>query len=399
MWNNPQVIQFQVDSREVKPGDLFCALEGERTDGHHYVQEALQKGASFCLVKKRYQTPFEDRRVIYVDDPLTTLQEWAKNRLTSEKTTVIGITGSLGKTTTKEFLKTLLEKRFSLWASPKNYNSQIGLPLSVLNAPQGKTHMILEMGMTKKGHIQKLVEIAPPKVALINNISYVHIENFSNLEGIWEAKQEIFSHPNTKVRLIHHSLRKYCQDPSVLTFGEEPLSCKLPFTEKPFIWNFMAARAVAKTLGLDEEEIAKRAACLKAPSKRFEKCEVGGVLWINDAYNASIDSIRFALESLPKVSGKKWAVLGPMVELGTYSQKLHEEVGRLAAKYADATYSFGEEGRWIVASCRKAGGFARHFPSKRTLFLQSMRSAKRGDVVLVKASRKYALDEIFSFFS
>lgn len=388
-----------VDSRELEPGGVFVALKGEKTDGHFFVEEALKKGSSYVIVKEGFAKYRSDRRVIQVQDPFQTLKNWAKKTLQKIQPFVVGITGSMGKTTTKNFLKTLLEKKYKVYASPKNYNSQIGLPLTILQAEKPYDVGIFEMGMTKKGHIEKLVKIAPPDLALINNVSYVHIENFVNLEGIWEAKSEIFSSKKTKIKLIHESLLCYTKDPSVETFSTKKVPYPLPFHEEHFVWDFMAARAIALKMGLSDEEIFERLPFLKRPSMRFEKIEKMGALWINDAYNSSIVSAEYALKSLPSLGGRKLAFLGPMVELGDFSKKLHEELGEKAVDHVDILFSFGEEGKWLVDRFVKSGKKGRHFSTKEAFYEAAMNEVKKNDVVLVKASRFYALEKLFPFLS
>ncbi len=416
----PQGSKVEIDSRKVAPGDVFVALPGEKTDGHHFVGEALSRGASFAIVSKKEKELLSSmsfsmrKKCLEVSDPLEALQGWAKSVHAKRDVQVVAITGSLGKSTTKEFTKTLLEGSFSVYATPGNYNSQIGLPLTILNAPKQFSVGVFEMGMTQKGHIENLVSIAPPDIALITTIAPVHIEFFPDLlPGIWRAKKEIFSHPNTKVSIVHEDLLRYEKNTCYQTFSHKGCPFVLPFLEEQFIWDFMAARKIAHVLGIADETIQTRLHLLQTLPMRFQKKELQQITWINDAWNSSIDSLRYALLHLPEPKtvsftkkgktvqrkGEVIALLGPIVDLGEQSQKVHQEVGMLAAKYADQLLSFGEEGRDIVAGFRKGGKPAKHMPSKRAFFLESLNRAKPGDVVLVKASRKYGLEELFSFLS
>ncbi len=189
-----QIIQgYCVDSRLLNKGELFFALKGERVDGHTYLHEVKEKGAIAAVVSRDYQGNIQGLPLLYVEDPLYALQDLAKAAIASSTSRVVAITGSLGKTSIKEFIKNLLEEKYSLFASPGNSNSQIGMPLSILNHSQGSEDIfILEMGMTLPGHIRRLVEIAPPEVAVLANVALVHACNFDRLEDMLEQKPKFF---------------------------------------------------------------------------------------------------------------------------------------------------------------------------------------------------------------
>lgn len=193
-YSSTLINDFCADSRLLKRGGLFYALKGERADGHSYLEEVRQKGAVAAVVSKGYRGNASLLPLLFVDDPLAALQEVAKAVLSQSSQRVVAVTGSLGKTTTKEFIKTLLCKKFKVAASPGNSNSQVGLPLSILNHSDDKAEiLVLEMGMTARGQISRLVQIAPPEVAVISTVSLVHACNFDTLEDIGRSKGEIFS--------------------------------------------------------------------------------------------------------------------------------------------------------------------------------------------------------------
>lgn len=193
-----------VDSRQIKPGDLFFALPGAKADGHTFLEEAAKKGAAGAVVHHSYNGADFGLPLIKSDDVLQTLQELARKKVESARPRIVGITGSLGKTTTKEFVTTLLKAKYRVAASPGNSNSQIGLPLAILNhSGEGDEILVLEMGMTHPGEIHKLVSIAPPEVAVVTKVALVHACNFESIEEIAHAKGEIFSHPLTKMGIYN----------------------------------------------------------------------------------------------------------------------------------------------------------------------------------------------------
>ncbi len=392
-----QISDYEIDSRNVKTGGCFFALKGARTDGHNYLQEVADRGAICAVVNKDYEGPDFGLELLRVEDVGKSLQVAALKLLEKKRGLVIGITGSLGKTTTKEFTYTLLSKRFKVFRSPGNYNTEITVPLTVLNREGDEDILLLEMGMTRKGHIQDLVQIVAPDIALVTNVDYVHVGNFfDGLEGIARAKSEIFSQARTRGKLISPSLAKY-----EVFSGAKPFEIEewdLPFSEKHFVKDFLAAAAIAKEVGMTRAEIEERIPHLKRPQMRFEKVEMGGVTYINDAYNASPTSTKFALQSMQGI-GRKIAVLGQMVQMGDFSDEAHRRVGEDAGRFADLLLCTGERCGEMLRAFSKSGKVGKIFPDLRLLadYLKSI--VRPGDVVLVKASRAYEFEKIFSYLS
>ena len=287
---------YNVDSRLIKKGDLFFALPGARTDGHHFLQDAASKGAAAAVVSAEYPGDSYGIPMIKVKDPLEALQMLAREVLKNRNVRIVGITGSLGKTTTKDFIAALLKEKYRVAASPGNSNTQTGLPLNILNHTKGDEEiLVLEMGMTHPGNISKLVQIATPEIAVITIVEMVHIVNFDSIEGIAKAKAEILPHPATKLGIIPYDIEQYPEISrtglcSRLSFSISSksadyflrTSCRRPacFRKRPREYpfgrsqtpgkhnqhNFLAAVSVARSLGLDWEEIAtlwSLALCLK----------------------------------------------------------------------------------------------------------------------------------------
>lgn len=415
------VLGYAVDTRLLKPHDLYFALPGARVDGHDFLKTAAEKGASGAIVKIDYQGPDFGLPLLYSKDVLETLQTFAKIKLKNLKTRVIAVTGSLGKTTTKDFVSELLKTKYKLTVSPGNNNSQIGLPLTILNhVLKDHEYVVLEMGMTTAGHLKKLVEIAPPYAAIVTMVALVHACNFDSIEEIAKAKAEIFSHPDTKIGIYHHESNManilgtsghghckkvsfssssdnadYClkiiNDELHISEDKKNSSFALPFLSLPGIHNthnFLAAVALAREIGVSFQEIKSAISSLKLPEKRLQFVEKYGALFVNDAYNASEVSIKAALDSLPKpkLGAKRIAVLGEIVELGKFSKMCHSSVADYALSRVDHMLCYGM-GCIPILECWKAANRPVVWALERSEIVMALRELlESGDVVLLKGS-------------
>lgn len=424
-----KILGYFIDSRETVSQGLFFALPGNRHDGHHFLSEVAQKGAVAAVVSKAYSGPDFGLTLLPVDDVQAALQGLGKSLLEERKLKVAAITGSLGKTTTKDFIWTILSKKFQSAKSPLNRNTQATLPLTLLNLEGNEELLVLEMGMTQKGQIERLSSLAPPDIVLITNVAHVHSEFFPDgLEGIAQAKMEIFSQPKTKIGLIPYDLLRYekwLQRSSfpkktfsfeekkadfflqrekgkfiVIEKEETSPSFSLPFEERHFIYNALAAIAFARLWGMSYEEIIPSLSELKTPKMRFEKLEKNGILFINDAYNAAPLSMRMALSHLPqpKAGGKRIAVLGEMRELGSISDDSHREIGRYALGFVDLLFCLGERCAWMCKEFQEGGKKAELFLTHEALAQKLKEEIQMNDVVLLKGSRVMEMEKILAFF-
>lgn len=414
---------ISVDSRLVKNGDLFFALPGSQLDGHHFLHEVAAKGGVAAVVSKGYQGEDHGMILIKAEEPLLALQEIARQILALHHPKVIAVTGSVGKTTTKDFIAELLKHKYRVAASPGNSNSQIGLPLSILNHTNGNEEvLVLEMGMTHAGQIQRLIEIAPPDIALITTVALVHANNFNHLSEIGRAKAEIFAHPRTAVGILSRQIENYeelcrigackklsfaveCSDADYSLINEmqkgllvkdltgstrlDPL--KIPGLHN--LHNFLGAVAVARCLKMEWDEINHASKTLTLPERRLEMIEKYGATFINDSYNASEASLKAALESLPdpKPGGKKIAVIGEMLELGKFSDQCHEIVGKFALERVDRLLCLGENCKSIKDVWQAAGRPVELFMERADVVHALKNELQAGDVVLLKGSRAKAL--------
>lgn len=411
---------YSTDSRSVKPGELFFALKGEREDGHAFLQEARQKGGVAAVVSHSYQGESYGLHLIRVGDPLYALQEIAKTVLSRCSTRIVAITGSLGKTSTKEFTKLLLSTQYRVAASPGNSNSQVGVPLAILNHSTGDEEIfVMEMGMTAPGHLARLVQIAPPEVAVITTVALVHACNFDAIEDIAWAKAEIFLHPRTRLGILHRNFSNFtevcrvgsCHKVSFSTTSSdadytfnasssldllhaklEKLDVALEPLRVPGRHNYhnlLAAIAVARHFNVGWEEVKGAISSLTLPDRRLQFVQCRDILFLNDSYNAAEMSVKAALEALPRPTGegRKIAVLGSMLELGKFSHDCHQRVGEFALEYVEQMYCLGEECLPIYEVWKKAGRPVQFFKNRADLVACLKNDLKPSDVVLLKGSR------------
>lgn len=407
-----------IDTRILKPGDLFFALKGDRVDGHNFLSEAASKRASAAIVASTYEGPCYGLPILKVEDPLQALQELTKEVLKEQKPRIVAVTGSVGKTTTKEFISTFLRSRYKLASSLGNYNSQAGIPLTILNHTTGAEEvLVLEMGMTLPGHLARLVQIAPPEVAVLTAVTLVHAVNFKGVEEIAWTKSEIFSSPQTRLAILPREVTAYqeiinqyssnfvsystCQTeadyylnpekPSLLYAHKESLQRHLPSLQVPGkhnLSNLLAAISVARYFSLSWEEIAALIPALSLIPNRLQFIEHQEMLFLNDAYNACELSTKAALDTLPlaQAPGRKIAVLGSMLELGKFSDESHQRVGEYAVECVDQLYCLGEECLPMHRQFQKAGKPSQLFLERLDLVEHLRKILKPLDVVLLKGS-------------
>lgn len=414
---------FKSDSRAVMPGDLFFALTGEKVDGHAYLKEVAASGAIAAVVSKKYAGEGFGLTLLRVDSVLIALQKLAKIVHSLRKVRVIGVTGSVGKTTTKEFIATLLEGKFRVAKTPGNANSQVGVPLSILNARGDEEIFVIEMGMSLPGEIRTLIDIAPPEIAIITKIALAHVLFFpEGIEGIAAAKFEILSHPATRMGILNYQVIPFltaqavrCEKRIYANKGEikdgDFLLCRegkkfyvkeresvsplfsLPFTASHLCEDFLGAAVVARVFGLKWTDIIAQMQKLTVFMCRFEKIEKQGIIFINDSYNANATSMIAALKNLPvpKPGKKRIAVLGAMKELGPFTESCHLEVAEVALSHIDHLLCLGEECLTMVELFKKERRPVEYFLDLDSLRCKLFELAERGDVVLLKGSKSKQL--------
>lgn len=415
---------YQIDSRMCAPGDLFFALKGEFQDGHNYLAEVVKRGAVAAVVRKG-SSPTEALALLEVEDVAEALRSLAAKGLQRHPSKILGITGSVGKTMTKEFAATLLGGKYVVGKSPASYNSKITFPLNLLNRSGQEELLVLEMGMSESGELERLTQIAAPDAAILTKIALAHAMNFPDgLKGIARAKAEIFSQEKTKAAIVDLDCLVYPEVKEAIRGERITFSIKeraadyylafvdgqfridergvrahqfdLPFKESHLLHDFLAAVAAARWFKMEWDEIERQIAKLALPKMRFELLEVGGITFVNDAYNANPASMCAALENLPlpQEGGKKIAILGSMKELGAFCKQAHREVGYLAQKHADFLLCFGEETKELCEAFGEAKKPYEHFGEKQALTERLLEIVRAGDVVLIKGSRSMQLEAV-----
>lgn len=403
-----------IDSREAGPGLMFCALPGERADGHEYMRSALEKGAACCLathVPEGVTGP-----VILVDDVRSAMAKIAGACRDKLDIPVVGITGSSGKTTAKEMCAAVLSQKYNTLKTEKNFNNELGVPLTLFRIGPEHGAAVVELGINHFGEMGRLGAMAKPDIAVYTLIGRSHLEALGDLDGVLRAKGELVEHmppdgllivngDDEKLaawrparRKLTFGLGEGCDvrgvgfaprgaEGSALTVlaGERRIELFLPAYGRHLAYAALAAAAVGIELGLSDGQIAAGAADYAPVGRRARIIETPSLTVIDDCYNANPDSVKMAIASAGALGGRLVCILGDMLELGEQSEQMHREVGE-AARAAGALL--------LTAGERSAAMGGEHFASKAELISALPRLLKRGDRVLVKASHSMAFEEI-----
>lgn len=423
------------DTRKITPGDLFIPLRGENFDGHQFIAEALKAGSAAALSSLQSIEGVDKTSLIVVDDTLTAYHRLASAYRKSLKVPLVAITGSNGKTTTKDLVAEILSQRYKVLKTPENFNNEIGVPQTILTVEPSVERVVLEMAMRGRGQIRQLCEIARPDVGIITTIGESHFELLGSYQAIADAKGELlesihhtgFAVLNADDRWFTYLVEK-CQCP-VYSYGQSEeaylrlLECRpvemegfditvkkgltdthsfrIPMLGFHNVYNSLAAILIGFLDGLKESEIQKGLSSVKITGKRMEKLITDdGIIIINDTYNASPTSVRQALKtlSMTNMNGRRVAVLGDMRELGDIAEKGHRETGQeVFHSKIDHLITLGDMGRWIHEEAVSQG----MAPDKCLWFEDRFNAMEyvsgllvEGDVVLVKASRLMKLEEV-----
>lgn len=420
------VTSVVTDSRDVVPGALFVAIVGERVDGHEFASSVIEAGAAAVLSARPLDVPS-----IVVSDPVEALGRLARWHLSQLTCTVVAITGSSGKTTTKDLTSTVLEGAGPTVSAVGSLNTEVGLPLTILRADATTAFLVLEMGMRGRGHIARLVDIASPDIAVLINAGSAHVELLGSSDAILAAKSEIFEGLSADGWAIINGddsrMRSLAQGHHRLTFGEsadcdvraenvqldeqarasfelvaagERVQVVLALHGEHAVSNALAAAAVGVAAGVGVHAIAGQltSAVLRSPLRMEVSEAPGGFTVVNDAYNANPESMRAALKTLAamKGSGRAWAVLGEMRELGPSSTTEHDSMGRLAVRLdIDRLICVGPATRVMHLAATNEGSWGDEscwVPDAESAVEQIRGDIRPGDVVLVKASRSVGLE-------
>ena len=402
-----------IDSRAVQPGDLFAAYRGERVDGHQFLTAALEKGAACCLAEtlpEGVKGP-----VLLVESVQRAVEQIAEAYRQSLSLPVIGITGSVGKTSAKEMIAAVLEQGFSILKTEGNLNNQIGVPMTVSRIRPEHEAAVVELGISGFGEMRLLSRIAKPDIGVFTVIGHAHLEFLHDLQGVLAAKTEMLENMAEdavivvngddellrdfpcRQRKLTVGLREDCDVRAVnvetdrgglsrceILYGDRRIPARIPASGRHMIYAALEGAAVGILMGLSDEQIAAGIRRFQAVGRRFAVQDTGYLTLIDDSYNANPDSVKSGIDSLRELSGRPVCILGDMLELGEDSPTMHYDVGAYAAsRGVEAVLSCGRYGGDIAAGAGKAGVC---FPDRETLIAALPELLRQGDAVLVKAS-------------
>ena len=422
------ITRVSIDSRDVDENTIFFAIKGDQFDGHDFIPDVVEKGVGAVVSHKAVEC---SAPLILVSDTKKAFLDFASYyRCTFKDLLVVALTGSVGKTTTKEMTACVLSQKNKTLKTEGNLNNEIGMPKTLFRLDESYGFAVIEMGMDGAGQISVLSKSCKPDCAIITNVGVSHIENLGSRDGILKAKLEILDGlPKDSPLFLNGDNDKLStvktDDYKVIFFGIENKECDIlaeSITEKDLstefvavkgnirqkitiptvgihnVYDALAAFAVGIEYGIEPEKIAEGLQNYEPSGMRQRIKEVNGITFIEDCYNASPDSQKAGLNALCKISkGRKIAVLGDMLELGSYSETAHRNVGEYAAKCElDALFTYGKESEYMADSAKNAGLEAVFSFSDKTELTNALaKELKKGDTVLFKASRGMKLEEVF----
>ena len=420
---------FSKDTRKIENGDTYIGIKGENFDGNLFWKKALENGADCVIVEnieftEKDKEQFKEKTIIKVDDTLEALYAIARYKRSLYDVPVVAITGSVGKTSTKDIVANVVAQKYKTLKTIGNNNNNIGLPFTILSM-QDEEAMVLEMGMNHFGEISLLTSIAKPNICIITNIGTSHIGNLGSRENILKAKLEILEeNPNATViinndnDLLHSWSEKNKKTLDIRTYAikeksdlnaknivlnkesseynvvlnEKKIKIKVPVGGEHFVLNSLCAAMVGKVLNISEKDIVKGIESFELTKKRMDITELeSGIKVINDAYNASFESMKSTLKYLTEFrENRKIVVLGDMFELGDFSKELHKKVGTQVYKNnMDILICSGDNAKYIAEQAKEEGMNEEniyYIPEKEKIIIVLKKLAKKGDIILFKAS-------------
>ena len=428
-----EVSSISTDTRTLEPGAVFVALKGENFDGHEYGAKAMELGAAAVIAERR----IEGAKCIIVDSTARALMQLANYYRRRFDIPVVGITGSVGKTTTKDMIALALSEQFKTLKTEANHNNEIGMPLTLFGLDSTTEAAVIEMGMNHFGELSRLSMCSEPTIAVITNIGHSHIENLGSQQGILKAKMEILDgaermaplvlsmddkllsqvEPRHGRRIVFYSIKKKSADVYASDIKTDPegasfkinydggsIGARINCPGEHNIKNALAAFCVGRLLDIPAEKLVHAIGEFRPAGIRQAVREVRGMSFVVDCYNAAPDSIKAALSTLMQISvpegGRRIAVLSDMLELGKFSRSLHRTAGEyVAAAGADMLFCCGDDAVGYVDGAVKKGmpqENCRHFSSKQEMTEALRAELHEGDAVLFKASRGMKLEEVVS---
>ena len=418
-----------MDSRQIEKDFLFFAIKGERVDGHRFIPQVMEQGAACAVCEKAPDAPVGP--YILVEDVQRAMQDIAAFYRSGLSIPIVGITGSVGKTSTKEFIAAVLAQRYRVLKTQGNYNNELGVPLTLLRIREEHEAAVVEMGINHFGEMHRLSRMAAPDIVVMTNIGDCHLEALGSREGILKAKSEIFDFSKkdgtvivngdddmlSAIREVHKKApvtfgknkNNNCYATNIRSkglFGSETeihmpsgnFRAEIPLPGEHMVYNALAAAAVGAALGLSAEEIKAGIAAVRPTAGRSNLIKCGDKVILDDCYNANPVSMCAAIDLLAQADTRKVAILGDMFELGEDREKLHGEMGRYAAEHSvDVIICVGKLSENMAKEAEKSASEkcrVYHYAEKEEMLREMERLIKPGDTVLVKASHGMGFAEV-----
>lgn len=416
------ITSVERDSRQVKEGSMFLAIKGARVDGHDFIEKCFERGAICALCERPPQNP--SKPYILVESTLEAVKSAAEAYRGLFDIPVIGVSGSVGKTSTKEMIASVLSQKFNVHKTSGNLNNELGVPLTLFGLEQEHQAAVIEMGISDFGEMRRISKMVKPTICVITVIGCCHLENLGDLKGVLKAKTEMFENITQGGKVILNGDDKmlrtvtYVKGVTPIFYGlgkeneytakdienrtDRGITCKICFNGKalpvtiPAIGNYMvsnalAAAAIGNVLGLSDSQIISGVESYKTVGSRANVIKTGGITVIDDCYNANPNSVKAALDTLANFGGRRVAVLGDMKELGKDELRLHREIGAYACEKADFIIAVGH---LAVKIKEGAGDKCVYFESLDKALAELSSLINTGDTVLVKASHSMEFNKI-----
>lgn len=426
---NVQIEGISIDTRKINKGNLFIPLQGSNSNGHLFIKDAIQNGAIAALWEKDEPNPPKDFPLIYVEDTLKSLQKLASAYRKQLNAKFIGVTGSNGKTTTKEILSKLLSTKYKVGKTIGNFNNEIGVPLTLLSLDKDIEIAVIEMGMSHKGDIHLLTKIVKPDVGVITNIGHAHLVNHGSIKKIADAKWEIVSGISSDGILFFNGDQKELVDKAALTalktislgkkttndvyiekintnecgnsfkLSDSSFIFGIPLIGEHQVMNALAAISVAKQFGLENTHIQQGLRMAISTEKRFNLRNIGNVTFIDDTYKSNLESVKAALQALysMKNSRKKIFIMGDMVDMGEKAIEMHQQIADyLLPEHINCVYSMGHLTNYTIQIAEKRFGHERaiHFKDELQLVEKLKNHLEEPCILLFKASRELEFEKL-----
>lgn len=411
---------FTKDTRTLQKGDIYVGIKGETFNGNSFYKEAIKKGASACIIDDEsvLDGEYGDATIVLVDNCVKAIQQLAKHKRSLYNIPVIAVTGSVGKTSVKDIVYTVVNSEYKTLCTKGNMNNEIGVPLTILGLNDHQA-MVIEMGMDHLGEIHMLANIAKPTIGIITNIGTAHIGNLGSRENILKAKMEITDGMINGTLIINNDndLLKTVKYDNLITIGIDNKSdymaknikdnifssnfyideeyITLPIGSKAFVYNALFAYAVGKKLGISNDKIVKALEHFKLTPHRLELIEHNDYRIIDDTYNASLDSVNNSLDMLGKVAGRRVFIFGDILELGNYAEKIHKEIGKSVIKNKiDVLITVGKNAYYTYSVVYDNGIESYHYNNNEDMLKELDKIIDIGDTILVKGSHGMNLIEV-----